>query len=325
MQIESVRRHANRQEALLARLRDPRIEALQRRDRFVAALVEGLRSRFGDAAHGEIRRRHRALDRGGGRRRPTRRPRGRCSAFGIEEGDRVSRALADPPDRLAARQEARVRVDERSVRLVEIGDAARQGVELHRLQERDEGARIKLRQGEIVEGNRERRLAVERHETLRESRLVGMLDEAFPTLRLLDLACAGKERFEIAELLDELRGGLEADPRDAGDVVGGVAHQRQHVADPAGRNALPTLGDGGLVEVALGPVARLALDAGFEVVEAYERPDELHQVLVGGDDQDVRAARLRLLGIGGDEIVRLVALPLDGFEPEGADRFAHQG
>src|SRR5690606_19307874 len=55
------------------------------------------------------------------------------------------------------------------------------------------------------------------------------------------------------------------------------------------------------------------------------RPDELHQVLVGGDDEHVGAGLRRLARIGGDEVVRLVAVLLDGLEAEGAHGLAHQG
>ena len=57
----------------------------------------------------------------------------------------------------------------------------------------------------------------------------------------------------------------------------------------SGRHALPLLDHGGFIEVALGAVARLALGARFEIVEAHQRPHELHQILVGGDDQHVGA------------------------------------
>ena len=53
-------------------------------------------------------------------------------------------------------------------------------------------------------------------------------------------------------------------------------------------------------------------------------PIELHQVLVGGDDQHVGAALARLPRIGGDEVVGLVAVLLDRREAEGAHGRAHQ-
>ena len=52
--------------------------------------------------------------------------------------------------------------------------------------------------------------------------------------------------------------------------------------------------------------------------------DELHQVLVGGDDGHVGAGVDRLERIGGDDVVGLVALLLDAGDVEGAHRVAHQ-
>jgi hypothetical protein len=67
----------------------------------------------------------------------------------------------------------------------------------------------------------------------------------------------------------------------------------------------------------------LALGAGFKIIEADLRSHELHQILVGGDDEHIRAAGLCLLRIGSDEVIGLVALKLHGLQAEGADRFAH--
>ena len=51
---------------------------------------------------------------------------------------------------------------------------------------------------------------------------------------------------------------------------------------------------------------------------------KLHQILVGGDDEHIGAARPRLPRIGGDEIVRLVAVLFDRHEAESAHGGAHQ-
>ena len=54
------------------------------------------------------------------------------------------------------------------------------------------------------------------------------------------------------------------------------------------------------------------------------RPDELHQVLVGGDDGGVGAGLAGLPRIGRDQVVRLEPLLLDAGQVEGARRLADQ-
>jgi hypothetical protein len=104
--------------------------------------------------------------------------------------------------------------------------------------------------------------------------------------------------------------------RQAFPVFGDVADLvRRHV---------PALEAVAVGEQPLGPVAGLALDAALRVVEGDAGADELHQVLVGGNDQHVGAAGAGLVGIGGDEVVGLVAVLLDGMQAEGANGGAHQ-
>ena len=71
--------------------------------------------------------------------------------------------------------------------------------------------------------------------------------------------------------------------------------------------------------------ARRPRHAGRRVVHRYAGANKLHQILVGGDDQHLGAARARLTRICGDQIIRLVAILLDGDEAKGAHGFAHQG
>ncbi len=138
------------------------------------------------------------------------------------------------------------------------------------------------------------------------------------------LGGVGEQRIEVAIFADERRGGLDADAGHAGDVVGGIADQRLDVDDLLRRHA-EIVDDALAVDAALGPVAGAALGAGFEIVELHLVGDELHHVLVGGDDEHVGAGFLRLPGVGGDDVVGLVAGLLDRLQPEGLHRLAHQG
>ena len=118
---------------------------------------------------------------------------------------------------------------------------------------------------------------------------------------------------EVAELTDQLRGRLRPDPRNAGDVVDRVAHQRLRLDELFGGNA----------EFLhhLGWSDRLLLD---RIEHAHAGPDELHQILVGGDDGGAPPLRDGA-GIRGDEVVRFPVGQLDGRHTEGTGGLAHQG
>ena len=122
---------------------------------------------------------------------------------------------------------------------------------------------------------------------------------------------------------NELGGGLHPDAGRAGHVVGRIAGERLDVDDLVRPDA----------EIfhhllqAEAPLLARACDPGLarsRVVHRHARLDELHQVLVGGDDQHVGAGFARLAGVGGDEVVGLVAVLLDRDHAEGAHGRAHQ-
>ena len=65
----------------------------------------------------------------------------------------------------------------------------------------------------------------------------------------------------------------------------------------------------------------------FSFMESYITTpgrDELHQVLVGGDDGDGRARVGGLAHVGGDEVVGFKTVLLDAGQVEGAHRLADQ-
>ena len=124
---------------------------------------------------------------------------------------------------------------------------------------------------------------------------------------LLDLLGAAQQRFEIAVFGDELGGGLDADAGHAGHVVDAVAAQRLHLDDLVGADA------------------EFLLDLGRAdplVLEAVEQADvivldQLHQILVGRHDGHLAAFGAGQRCVGGDQIVGLVALLLDGGNGKG--------
>ena len=156
---------------------------------------------------------------------------------------------------------------------------------------------------------------VDGDELFREQDVVAVVLQRFAIGLLLDLVGAVERGFDGAELLDEFDGALVADAGRAGDVVDGVAAQSHDVDDALGRDAEDVFDAGGIEdEVVLGGV-----QDGDVLV------DELHHVLVGGDDVDVVAERGELAGEGADDVVGLEALVVEDGDAEGFERAADVG
>ncbi len=119
-----------------------------------------------------------------------------------------------------------------------------------------------------------------------------------------DLVDAVEHGLEVAEALQQVGGGLVADPRDAGDVVAGVALEADEVRDQLGRDAVAV--DHALAVVDLG-----VGDAAAGGHDPHAVGDELVGVAVAGDDHHGDPALLGLLGQRGDHVVGLVALDGD--------------
>ena len=173
-------------------------------------------------------------------------------------------------------------------------------------------------QREVVERRLDRHVAIQRDELLRDADQLDDLGigQRLAALGLLDLAGAREQRFEIAIFGDELRRGLDADARRARHVVGRIAGERLDVDDLVRRRRRnrrrPRRGRCAAPRASL----RRSPEAGSYI--ATPGLDELHQVLVGRDDQHVGAALARLARIGRDEVVGLVAVLLDRDQAEGA-------
>ena len=205
-----------------------------------------------------------------------------------------------------------------------LGHPLRERGQLERLQIGDEAPAVRRRQGQGVGIDRQIHGAVEFDQPPRQAGAFGGGEEVLPALGLLDRRGALQQGLEAPVLEEQLRGRLEADAGHAGDVVGGVADQRQGVADLAGLQALPFRDHRLDVEVALGPVAGLALRPAFRVVEPDARGDELLQVLVGRHDDDLGPLGLGGPRVGGDQVVGLRAVEFDHGQPEGAHGLAYQ-
>jgi hypothetical protein len=205
-------------------------------------------------------------------------------------------------------------VDGGSIAIADFGDASGQRGEFHGLEEGDELRTILRFENEILELHVERHVGAQFDELTGNTRQFGIGDDVFAALDLLDLAGAGEQRFEIAELFQQLGCGLRADARNTGHVVGRIAGHRLQV-DHLFRRHAPFLDD-------LGNADLLVLHRSYICTFGS---DELHQVLVGGDDGDIVAAGFAgLAGIGGDDVVGLEAFHLDAGQVEGARRMADQ-
>ena len=172
---------------------------------------------------------------------------------------------------------------------------------------------VGLVHGEIADRHVELHVIVERDELLRQARVLRVVDQRLPALLLLDLAGAREQRLQVAVFADELRRGLDADARHARHVVGGIADQRLHLDDLFRRHAefLDHLG-----------AADLLVLHGVEHDDAVG--DELHQVLVRGDDGGGGARFAGLAHIGRDQVVGFETVLLEARKVEGLHRFADE-
>ncbi len=146
-------------------------------------------------------------------------------------------------------------------------------------------------------------------ELLRDPGVVGVLGEVLLALRARDLVDVVQHRLQRAELLQELGGGLVADPRNAGDVVGGVALEPDQVRHQLRGDAVTLDHPLAVVDLGVGDAARRG---------HHPNPvaDHLVDVAIAGHDhhRDLRLARVA--DQGGDHVVGLPAFDLDVVEAE---------
>ncbi len=130
------------------------------------------------------------------------------------------------------------------------------------------------------------------------------------------MAHSGVERgLDRAELLDEFDGAFIADAGRARNVVDGVTAQGHDVDDALGRDAERLFNLGGVKdEVVLGRVQ----DDDLII-------DQLHHVLVRGDDENLMPGFGELAGEGADDVVGLEALVGEDGDAEGLERTTDVG
>ena len=192
-------------------------------------------------------------------------------------------------------------------------DPADQCPELVGLEERQERRPVDLAAHGTIERHRQGRVVAERHQRLRQPRLIGEVDQTLPPLRLLDGLGSGQQLVERAVLAQKLGRRLHPDPRHPRHVVRTVAGEGQAVLDQLGPHPEALLD--------LGRADHLAL---HRVPHADPVGHELHQVLVRGDDQHLAAQLPCPVDIGRNQVVRLEARHLHRRQAEGPRRVPDQ-
>ena len=160
----------------------------------------------------------------------------------------------------------------------------------------------------------DRQVGVDGRQLQRHPRLLLVGEEPFAVGLPGHLARAFQEARERAVLLDQPLRPLLADPRDARDVVDRVPHEGENVGDLLGRDPEVLLDLSGAVELA--PPGVVHGDVGTH---------ELHEILVGRDQDHVVAGVGRLLCQGAEDVVGLVAVELQDGDTMGGERPAHPG
>ena len=175
--------------------------------------------------------------------------------------------------------------------------APRSGSRVHRRRQVDPGLDVVL----------------ERRQVLRHAGVVGVLGQVLLAFGAGDLVDACQHLLQRAELLQQLGRGFLADPRDAGDVVGGVAAQAHQVGDQLRRHPVALFDRGAVVDLRLGDPARGAH-------HPHPVADQLVGVAVAGDDHHLDPLLARLSRQRGDHVVGLEAVDLDVGVAEGLDQ-----
>ncbi len=173
--------------------------------------------------------------------------------------------------------------------------------EAHGFEEADSLRAIHITHREIFDRSFHRNGLFQLHEALGNAGLLSELDEVLAALLLLDGVGLCQKAIQIAKLVDEQSGGFEADARDAGHVINAIASERLHFDDLFRANA-KFFEDLWLAD-------HLVLHG---VDHADLVGDKLHQVFITGNNGDAGALCGCLTGVGGDQVIRLIPLLLNG-------------
>ncbi len=170
---------------------------------------------------------------------------------------------------------------------------------------------------EVGDPDRKRHVADELVEPAVAQDAVEMLAQRLPGLAL-DVGDVGDDAGEVAVLAEPLGRRLGADAGDAGQVVARLADEGGEVAVALGKDAVLRLDGLRRHPGQLGD----ALDG---VEDGDVIGDELERVPVTGADEHVHPRGLGLGRQGGDDVVGLEAVGLDGGDAQGGEDLLEQG
>ncbi len=176
-----------------------------------------------------------------------------------------------------------------------------EGPELVLAEQPDDRVAVVVAEPGGIEVERHRQVADDPHELPRfEDPVASFARAASRSLLGRHLVEMLEEAVEVAELADELGGGLLADAGHARDVVGRVALEGLEVDDLVGPQPVPLVDPGRVVDDRV-------LDAGPRRHQPRPVGHELEHVEIAGHDGRVEAARLGLHRERADDVVGLVA------------------
>ena len=165
----------------------------------------------------------------------------------------------------------------------------------------------------LFQGHRHRCRFIQLHKLLRDTRHLGILDQRFAALGLFDLFGTGQQLFKTAIFIDQLRGSLDTDTRNARHIIGAVPCQRLHINNLIRCNA-----------EFLDHFIRADKLALHRVKHAHIFIDKLHQVFIGRYNHNLLALRFGKLGVRRDQIIGFVTFKLNRRNIKGFRRRAYQ-
>jgi len=194
------------------------------------------------------------------------------------------------------------------------GEFLQQLVKFEFLEQSRQSLAIRLVETEIIVIDRQRQIIHQGYQLPGQSRLIGELTQIFLPLFARHLIDVGQQVFQGAELQDEVPGGLLANPRHPGDVVGAVPCQGLYLHHLVGGAAKP-LRD-------LGQSRHLILHG---IKQPHLLVDNLHQVLVAGHHRNLHAPFGKAPRQGSDDVVGFVAGQFQGRHLEGSYNLFDEG
>jgi len=184
--------------------------------------------------------------------------------------------------------------------------------ELQLLEQGLQGLPVGSRVVRALQGQIDGGVGLHRGQLPGEPCLVRVFGEGLADPLVADLRRVAQHPLDGAVVLDQLQRRLRAHAGHAGDVVGGIPHESQHLGHPVGADAEAFFDACRVVGLVL-----------HRIDHDDPAGDELHEVLVARDDDDLHPFALELPGQGSDHVVGLDARDLQQGDPVGPHEILH--